>query len=198
MFRSLFRLSYDLTLEPDLESFTFKGKCVISFAVDEDKIADEETAKSITLHAKELTFLSASYMVDDEPQEVEAEEIRLNVKATTVKFVFPTPIPEDSKRVRLTIDYTGFLNNQMAGFYRSTYKDIEGKEQTMASTQFESLDARRAFPCVDEPAAKAIFTLHLIIPSNRQALSNMPASSVVRLTNLQKRVSFMPTPRMST
>ena len=102
------------------------------------------------------------------------------------------------KRVMLTINYTGFLNDQMAGFYRSTYQDMDGRDRIMASTQFESLDARRAFPCVDEPAAKATFTLHLTIPTNRQALSNMPTAAVVRLNATTHRVSFLPTPKLST
>ena len=186
-------------MEPDLEAFTFKGKVVISFAIDADKLEDDEDiAKTITLHAKELTFISACYSVDDDPDVVAAEEIRVNLKATTVTFVFPTPLSATAARVRLTVEYTGFLNDQMAGFYRSTYQDIEGKDRIMASTQFESLDARRAFPCVDEPAAKAVFILHLVIPSNRQALSNMPPSSVVRCNEHQTRISFMATPKMST
>ncbi len=44
----------------------------------------------------------------------------------------------------------------------------------MASTQFEALDARRAFPCWDEPARKAVFGVTLVIPANRTAFSNMP------------------------
>lgn len=45
----------------------------------------------------------------------------------------------------------------MAGFYRSGYTTVEGESRVMASTQFEALDARRCFPCWDEPARKAIF-----------------------------------------
>jgi aminopeptidase N len=57
----------------------------------------------------------------------------------------------------LHITFQGTHNNQMAGFYRSNYKDIEGRSKVMVSTQFESLDARRCFPCWDEPAVKAVF-----------------------------------------
>ena len=185
-------------MEPDLEAFTFKGKVVVTFGIDESQMTDDLTRKSITLHSKELTFVSASYTVDDRPETVTAEEIRVNLRTTTVQFVFSTEIPANGKQLTLTVEYTGFLNDQMAGFYRSTYQDIAGVDRIMASTQFESLDARRAFPCVDEPAAKATFTLHLTIPTNRQALSNMPAASVVRLSTEQKRISFLPTPKMST
>ncbi|CAM9342833.1 unnamed protein product, partial [Discosporangium mesarthrocarpum] len=45
----------------------------------------------------------------------------------------------------------------MAGFYRSGYKSVDGQDRVMASTQFEALDARRCFPCWDEPARKAVF-----------------------------------------
>ena len=66
----------------------------------------------------------------------------------------------------LDIVYTGFLNNQMAGFYRSSYKNIHGESKIMASTQFEALDARRCFPCWDEPARKAVFGVTLIIDAD--------------------------------
>ena len=86
----------------------------------------------------------------------------------------------------------------MAGFYRSTYTDVNGASKIMASTQFESLDARRAFPCVDEPAAKATFIVALTIPSNRQCCSNMPSSSVASMSATKKKVSFLESPKMST
>jgi aminopeptidase N len=191
--------SYDLSLVPDLAHFTFTGTVVIAFTVDGGQLTDDALAKSITLHSKELTYVSASYTSDASPtMAVSAQEIRVNFKATTVQFVFGTSIPPTATTLQLTIHYTGFLNNQMAGFYRSSYRDINGDAQIMASTQFESLDARRAFPCVDEPSAKATFVVALTIPRNRQALSNMPASSVVQLSASQQKVTFLPTPKMST
>lgn len=89
----------------------------------------------------------------------------------------------------------------MAGFYRSSYTDIDGKSRIMASTQFEALDARRAFPCWDEPAAKAVFGVTLTIPSNLQALSNMPELSSRRISQSNKNttvITFMDSPKMST
>lgn len=58
---------------------------------------------------------------------------------------------------RLWIEFTGVLNDQMAGFYRSEYSAPNGEKRNMATTQFEATDARRAFPCWDEPARKATF-----------------------------------------
>ena len=94
----------------------------------------------------------------------------------------------------------GSLNNQMAGFYRSTYKDYQQQEKIVASTQFEALDARRAFPCVDEPSAKATFLVTLTVPQALECFSNMPEAS--RVTCKDKAgyvtVSFLETPKMST
>jgi puromycin-sensitive aminopeptidase len=207
----LFPCSYDLALEPNLDAFTFTGVVEITYRVDPTKL-NEENAQEITLHAKELAFASAEYWLLDDASRAEAvraEQIHVNLKATTVKFIFPKAIPSTATSLALKIEYTGFLNNQMAGFYRSSYTDIHGNTKIMASTQFESLDARRAFPCVDEPAAKAVFGLALTIPADRQCFSNMPESSVVTLpggnsdgtkTRLKTRVtvSFLDTPIMST
>jgi aminopeptidase N len=63
----------------------------------------------------------------------------------------------------------------MAGFYRSKYV-VNGETRYMATTQFEPTEARRAFPCWDEPAIKATFNISLVVPKALTALSNMPVS----------------------
>lgn len=94
--------------------------------------------------------------------------------------------------------FTGCLNDKMAGFYRSKYI-VNGEERWMATTQFESCDARRAFPCWDEPALKSRFKVTLIIPDHLQALSNMPIISKKPIENENKIIySFDETPIMST
>jgi aminopeptidase N len=122
----------------------------------------------------------------------------VNFKATTVTFLFAQALPPSSSIV-LQITYVGCLNNQMAGFYRSSYKDaITGKDKMVASTQFEALDARRAFPCVDEPAAKATFSVTLIVPNHLECFSNMPESKRMTLSETLVEISFLPSPKMST
>ena len=190
---------YDLNITPNLESFTFTGTVEITYAVDAGKLSEGRNSTEITLHAKELCFIHAEYIVDDVAnQPVPCTSFLVDLEATTVKFVFKEAIPSTAKSIRLKIEYSGFLNNQMAGFYRSSYTDINGKSKIMASTQFESLDARRAFPCVDEPAAKAIFGLTMTIPSDLTVFSNMPESTVLSLDSNRKTVSFLDTPLMST
>ena len=108
----------------------------------------------------------------------------------------------------LTIKFTGVMNNAMAGFYRAKYKPTvtpaasvakEGEYHYMFSTQFEACDARRAFPCFDEPNLKASFEFEIEIPEDQVALSNMPEKAVTKGSkNGLKKVSFEKTPAMST
>ena len=100
------------------------------------------------------------------------------------------------------------MNTNMAGFYRSKYKPhstpaksvpMEGEHHLMFSTQFESCDARRAFPCFDEPNLKASFDVSIEIPDDLTALSNMPEIGSLKSTKPGfKTVSFEKTPKMST
>ena len=87
---------------------------------------------------------------------------------------------------------------QMAGFYRSKYNDTNGNMKYMASTRFEELDARRAFPCWDEPARKAVFRLTIEVDAGLSVLSNMPKTDSTILQGGKKRVYFPYTPQMST
>ena len=87
----------------------------------------------------------------------------------------------------------------MCGFYRSTYTDVKGEKKLMASTQFESIDARRCFPCWDEPRRKATFACSLTVPAHMTALSNMPEKSTRRSADgASITTAFMTSPRMST
>ncbi|KAF9944908.1 hypothetical protein BGZ70_004228 [Mortierella alpina] len=86
----------------------------------------------------------------------------------------------------------------MSGFYRSSYKDTEGNAKIMGVTQFEATDARRAFPCWDEPSAKATFSIKLVVPVELEALSNMPVEGITQVEPEEKTVHFAKTPVMST
>ena len=75
--------------------------------------------------------------------------------------------------------FTGELNDQMAGFYRSEFVNLRGEQEFLGVSQFEPIDARRCFPCVDEPGRKATFKVTMTVSSEKmQALSNMPEESV--------------------
>ena len=115
---------------------------------------------------------------------------------------FEKAIPAGSK-AQINQTFTGTLNDKMAGFYRSTYNDHDGSTKYMATTQMEPTDARRAFPCFDEPALKAAFTVTLIADKVHTCLSNMDQASEEEVDSKitggkRKAVTFNTTPLMST
>ena len=93
---------------------------------------------------------------------------------------------------------SGLLNDRLRGFYRSTLVGADGVEQTIATTQFQSTDARRAFPCFDEPDMKASFGVTLVVPEGLLAVSNGAEVSRTRLDDGTDRVVFADTIDLST
>lgn len=177
-------LAYNLTIALRLEDHAFDGDCTIDVDVRESGL------RELTLHAKDLTFTSATFGAEL------STDIKVDDEKTTVTFTFANALPKGTSK--LNVIYSGVLNNQMCGFYRSTYKDVKGEDKLMASTQFEAIDARRCFPGWDEPARKSQFTCALRVPVHMSALSNMPESQSINHNDGTKTVSFMETPRMST
>jgi aminopeptidase 2 len=111
-------------------------------------------------------------------------------------------LPKGSK-AQLQFKFTGALNDKMAGFYRSTYKNTDGSEAILATSQLEATDARRAFPCFDEPSLKAEFTITLIADKHLTCLSNMDVASESEVHSemsggTKKAVKFNKSPLMST
>src|SRR5215813_12012346 len=115
--------------------------------------------------------------------------------AERCRIAFPSTLAPGTWRLRLA--FTGILNDKLRGFYRSQYKDKNGVSHFMAATQFEATDARRAFPCWDEPAFKAVFAVTLVIDGKLTAVSN---TAVVgeRVERGRKVVTFADTMKMST
>lgn len=182
---SVYPLHYNLELKPNLNTLTFDGELKINVEV-------KAATNSVTLHSKELALQAASFA----DTALKLVEISYNLAETTVTLRFDQEIP--AGKATLNISFTGILNGDMAGFYKSAYADADGKKQVMANTQFEALDARRAFPCWDEPAVKALFSVTLVVDAQLTALSNMPEQSVTHVAGGLKRVVFDVTPKMST
>jgi puromycin-sensitive aminopeptidase len=178
--------SYDLRLEPDLNSFTFKGEESIAVIVN-------EATHAIVLNALELEIDSASAVrggkslkasVDLEPER-ERAHLRFSEELAPGEWT-------------LKIAFRGVLNDKLHGFYRSQYADAAGKNHTVASTQFESTDARRAFPCWDEPELKASYKITLVIDEKLAAISNGGQESERRVAGGKKEIAFRETIKMST
>ncbi len=173
---------YQIMLKPDLDNFTFSGEETIFLTID-------KPAKEIIIHCVELTIDNVNFAG------IGKGKVKVNKQTETVSLTFPKTIPKGEGQLRLT--FRGVLNDKMRGFYRSRY-EVNGQSKFMAVTQFEATDARRAFPCFDEPAAKAIFDVTLVVPENTTAISNTIEASISQDESGCKIVKFLPTPKMST
>ena len=180
-------IKYRLALRPDLEKASFNGSQEIDVQID-------ETTSRIVLNAVELDIHSVELLRDGKPS-LEAE-VTTDEKAETVTFDFGEDISIGP--ARLEIDFTGILNDKLRGFYLSQYDGPDGQPQKLATTQFEATDARRAFPCWDEPAHKATFQVTLTFPSSLSAISNTPIVSEADVGSDLRSVRFAETPVMST
>jgi puromycin-sensitive aminopeptidase len=152
---------YELTLEPDLAAGSFSGD--VTIRLDASAAADE-----LVLNAIELDIDRCS--VDGVDAVFELDE------ATERLFVRPgggVPVGGHELHIR----FRGILNDKLRGFYRSTYRDPDGVERVIATTQMQSTDCRRAFPCWDEPDFKAVFAVTLVIDPDMMAVSNGPILS---------------------
>ncbi|GAB1217786.1 hypothetical protein ATERTT37_007027 [Aspergillus terreus] len=180
---------YDLTLEPNFESFTYNGTVVIDLQVAEDSTSIALNSNEIDIHS---AIVSAQGSVVASNPEISVDK---DSQVATIKF--SETIPAGSS-AQLKLTFTGILNDNMAGFYRSSYKLPNGETKYLASTQMEPTDARRAFPCFDEPALKAKFTITLVADKSMTCLSNMDVASESEVQGGKKAVKFNTTPLMST
>ncbi|EER05229.1 Puromycin-sensitive aminopeptidase, putative [Perkinsus marinus ATCC 50983] len=187
---------YEIHIKPCLDTFKFEGSSRIHLTV-------VEATTIIKLHAKELAFEPKVVFTPSGREPIEAVSVRLSPESTVVSFEFGEELPKGPGS--LDVDYIGTINDQMAGFYRSSYIDLSGKQRYMGTTFFALIHARRAFPCVDEPEAKAVFRITISCDARLQAISNMPEASRSLYNGGSpgspipyQKVEFMPTPRMST
>ncbi len=188
---------YNLEIRPDLESGTFSGKEII-------KIKTNKDIKQITLHSKDIKIETVKInrsqkVIGNKKNKTTKEQfsykIVYDIKKEIATFYFKNKILKGTSE--LSIIFSGIINNHLRGFYKSKYV-IDGKEKHLATTQFEATDARRAFPCFDEPAQKAIFEISLIIQNEHTAISNTLPVNIREHSAGYKIVSFSPTPIMST
>ena len=178
---------YRLTLKPDLTSFTFEGSESVEVQV-------AEPTSEIVLNAIDLEIASAT--VQQSGSSAAASSITYDEERQTASLGFSQNIGAGG--ATLDIVFTGVLNDRLHGFYRSEYTSPEGEQSYLATTQFEATDARRAFPCWDEPAHKASFEVTLVIPSDLVAVSNTPIVEETEPEPDLKSITFGETPVMST
>jgi aminopeptidase N len=148
---------YTLKLTPDLKAATFSGDEAIDVNI-------QQPTNSITLNAIEINFLSVTIFPNG-PQQTGI--VSLDADKQQATFTFPDTVPAGNATIK--IRYTGILNDELRGFYLS-----RTARRNYAVTQFEATDARRAFPCFDEPAFKTTYDISLVIDAADTAISNSP------------------------
>ncbi|XP_055907199.1 uncharacterized protein LOC129942349 [Eupeodes corollae] len=167
----------------------FKGEVTINITVN--KTAN---AKDIVIHARQLTDFDAT-LIDEAGS---TKKLTTSYESATE---FLTLTPEDKstlakgKTYNVVIKYNGKLREDNGGFYLSTYTNSAGNIVNLATTQFESTDARHAFPCYDEPAKRANFTIEINHDRSLNAISNMPVDTVLSKPG---KTIFEQTPKMPT
>ena len=173
---------YTLWFAPDLNAETFRGRETI-------RITMRHAARSITLHAAEITFGDVTVTTGTRRQKA---RVSLDPKTETAMLTVPQEIPAGPASIQIT--YIGILNNKLRGFYLS-----QANGRKYAVTQMEATDARRAFPSFDEPQLKATFDVSLMVDAKDTAISNG-----AQLTDSpgpepgKHTLTFATTPKMST
>jgi len=173
---------YTLLLTPDLTAATFSG-------VETIDVTLAEPSKTITLNSAEIEFQTVTVSAGGKEQ---TGAVSLDKDKEQATLTFPDTVP--AGKATLSIAYTGILNGQLRGFYLS-----KTAKRNYAVTQFESTDARRAFPSFDEPAFKATFDVSLVIDAADTGISNGPIISDTPGPAAGKHtLKFLTTPKMST
>jgi len=176
-------VNYELTFEPDLKKFIFSGTESITAIC-------KKPVNTITMHCAELKIKSCLVSFD-------GKIIKSTPKTDEKKEELSIKLEKKIKgKVLINLEFQGILNDKLLGFYRSQYKQ-NGKTKYLATTQFEAADARRAFPCWDEPAAKATFEISIIAENKFTAISNMPIKLKKKIKN-KILYKFAKTPMVST
>ncbi len=184
---------YSLQIKPDIEASTFVGSEVIDISLTKN-------IKEITLHSKELEITDGWWQIGK--TKIDISSTSYNEKSETATFSFSKSLPKGKGKLHL--HFRGIISQKLRGFYSSKY-EYKGKTMKIATTQFEATDARRAFPCFDEPSQKAVFEVTLIVPKHLTTISNTfelqghnPTPKGVEHSPGYKVVKYAPTPKMST
>jgi aminopeptidase N len=180
--------AYRIELAADLQRLSFTG----TEQVDVNVTA---ATANVTLNAAALVISRAAILGAGGA----GAQVSYDTKKMTATLRFAQPLPVG--RHTLTLSFSGHIPETPAGIYYDDYATAAGP-QRMLVTQFEAIDARRMFPCWDEPAFKATFQLTVTLPADLAVVSNTPVAHAEPVaatggTALTK-TSFVQTPRMST
>nr|XP_014340352.1 PREDICTED: endoplasmic reticulum aminopeptidase 1-like [Latimeria chalumnae] len=183
---------YHLTLHPDFHTQAFRGWTKILLYV-------HKATSSIVLNSKELHITGAR--LEQLPKSNQQKNLILqtlqSLKNEQVAFVASETL-EAGRRYELAIEYSAVLASGFLGFYKASYRTLNGETRMLAATQFEPTSARKAFPCFDEPSFKSTFTLTIIRDRKHNAISNMPKRVSIERKDGLVEDHFLHSVKMST
>ena len=174
-------IAYAVRLEPDLDRLEFVGSVRIELTTG--------GCSSIKLDAVELEIDSCRGT-----QNGTAAELSYSLEAGAVLIELGANPPD---KIELALDFHGKLNRDLRGLYAASYT-LEGETRYLAVTQFEEIDARRAFPCFDHPRFNTPFTIELIVRKGKSAIATTSIEEEVALEDGRVLVRFRKTPPMPT
>ena len=178
---------YELHVEPDLDTATFYGTVAVTVDI-------EEAVEEVVCNAAELE-IDGAWLVGIDGTRIEAEP-HLDDEAERLTLSLVSVACPGAWT--LHVGFRGVLNDKLAGFYRSVYTGADGNERLIATTQMEATDARRVFPCWDEPDRKAVFAVTLVVAEGLLAVSNGGVVSETPTHDGRVAVRFADTVPMST
>jgi len=180
-------LEYSIRIVPDVSKFTFSGSETV-------KLKTTAPVRELVLNSLELEIARAS--IDGTQLSPAAIKLDPNNELLTIALPNELAIGEHC----LALEFSGTITPKGRGFYYMPYQEQgTGAKKIALGTQFEPSDARRFFPCWDEPSFRARFQLTAVVPENWVAVSNMPIESErkINVPEGSKEVRFQQTPPMS-
>ncbi|KAL6628860.1 peptidase family M1-domain-containing protein [Neocallimastix sp. 'constans'] len=184
-------VAYRLDFYTSIENSTFDGKEEIDIEILKD-------TNSIIFHSENLSL--SNITISNENEVLKPNSIQFTKESNFVTLNFNETLKSETNYT-LHIQYSGKLNSNGIGYFIEEYNNKDGSQSRMAATQFEAADARRAFPCFDEPQLKATFQLNMTVNDGYNALSNMNVVEIKEIENShlkQKKYIFANSVKMST
>ncbi|XP_072261800.1 glutamyl aminopeptidase [Pyxicephalus adspersus] len=189
-------LHYDLEIQPEMEKDTYTGTVTIWL-----KLTSQD--KYLWLHIRETKISGQPRLRNRNDQEIQLIQCFEYKPQEYIVLEATQQLPPNSDddnlddTYRLTLQFAGQLNGSLVGFYRTTYEE-NGKTKSIAATDHEPTDARKSFPCFDEPNKKATYSITIIHNADYQAISNMPLEASTNIGNGWMKSVFQKSVPMST
>ncbi|NXK52704.1 AMPE aminopeptidase, partial [Chauna torquata] len=183
---------YDLEVKPEMETDIYTGTVSISIAL-------EKSTSHLWLHLRETKITERPTLKKSSGQQIALNDCfeYTPQEYVVMKAEAELSVTDESDPYILTLKFQGWLNGSLVGFYRTTYTE-NGQTKSIAATDHEPTDARKTFPCFDEPNKKATYNVSIIHQDTYEALANMPVQQTVQLGNGWNRTTFEKSVPMST